>query len=1099
MSTKILLLYLIACIIITYKSFANWERIVSPSGGTITQITYTNAQLYALALNSGIFQIDYLQGKWEKVNKTNDLLRTSLNFEVDTSNSFFYTYINKKGIYRSSDKVQWEKIHSGLNAENKELNINKIKAYDKILAFTSDSAAYLSRDYGNTWTNISKDLGKFRIYDILYYKSKVYLASEKGLFISDNLGNEWQKVAFADIPVYGIYNLYDKITACVLVPNSPNSTFMMYEKEDVSDTFQVYSGSTFKDLQILNIATFNTNIAVFTLNITDNKYNYNVFLSSNSGGNWEKIKSYPDNISERFTSAFTMDLNKIYIGTIYDGIFTIEYSNGSEHYSNIGLDGITISSFIEDKDIDIAASYLNGIYYKAKKSNEWLRSESSPNISTQSGISFKNINKVIRRNGKYYAATNLGIYQSVDGKTWNEYALLEYMILDITLVNNTMYALGNFNSGYLFTSTDDGVNWSSKKLPNDAIALSYLADKNSIFVGTTLGLMQSNDGGNSWNIINSEFIGENIIKSITKQKNNTLLLCTNKNVYFSIDGGVKWVKSSEGLANAAINNLISSDNIAITATNAGTAISYDYGVNWTYMNDGLEEPNVWKVSTNDSIVYAFQFGGGIYKNNIILLSPIKIVNKINKIICKESEFSIEYQVRAGLKLNPDNKFYVQLSNKDGFFDESSIIIGEVAAVTDGTINVTIPKDIESGNSYRFRVISTSPKMIGLDNLADIAIIDKPSPKISGDIEVCEHSEHIYNIENIDGLATKWSVDGGEILGNDNESSVKIKWTTTGSRTLYVTQSSIANCDGQDSFKIKIYPVPDKPAISFINDTLISSSDNNNQWYYEGNKIENANGKFYIPKQDGNYSVQVIGEFDCNSEISDNFNFVDQSGKLVFMIDSTQGYSGDFITLKIRLLKNKKYYQSNIKSIKADLEFNASLLYPNDVDKGVVIAGKRYLSINIDTNYITDNIVWAQEMTAMLGNSDNTNINLTNLKINDVPYSDVIIQNGNFFMQGICYEGGARLVTTVPKATIINVSPNPSGNIAKITVQSDNEQEVKLYLTDILGNVLENIYIGNLGKGEKSFNLNTVNYPPGNYYINAKTQYNVSSYQLVIAR
>lgn len=62
----------------------------------------------------------------------------------------------------------------------------------------------------------------------------------------------------------------------------------------------------------------------------------------------------------------------------------------------------------------------------------------------------------------------------------------------------------------------------------------------------------------------------------------------------------------------------------------------------------------------------------------------------------------------------------------------------------------------------------------------------------------------------------------------------------------------------------VYEIPDTP--SFINngDTLISSSETGNQWYYNDLPIQNANQKTYIIQVDGFYFVEVTNALNCTS-------------------------------------------------------------------------------------------------------------------------------------------------------------------------------------------------------------------------------------------
>jgi len=57
---------------------------------------------------------------------------------------------------------------------------------------------------------------------------------------------------------------------------------------------------------------------------------------------------------------------------------------------------------------------------------------------------------------------------------------------------------GGQGTGGLFISTDDGITWTSRSLP-DAIASAFAVIGPDLFVGTYRGIFLSTDSGASWN------------------------------------------------------------------------------------------------------------------------------------------------------------------------------------------------------------------------------------------------------------------------------------------------------------------------------------------------------------------------------------------------------------------------------------------------------------------------------------------------------------------------------------------------------------------------------------------------------------------------
>jgi hypothetical protein len=79
------------------------------------------------------------------------------------------------------------------------------------------------------------------------------------------------------------------------------------------------------------------------------------------------------------------------------------------------------------------------------------------------------------------------------------------------------------------------------------------------------------------------------------------------------------------------------------------------------------------------------------------------------------------------------------------------------------------------------------------------------------------------------------------------------------------------CFSEFTLPIVIYPLPAKPVINGIGKVLYSSYNNNNQWYFESQKIEAATQSSYNPTQEGFYYVVHQDNNGCESK-SDGFLF-----------------------------------------------------------------------------------------------------------------------------------------------------------------------------------------------------------------------------------
>lgn len=77
----------------------------------------------------------------------------------------------------------------------------------------------------------------------------------------------------------------------------------------------------------------------------------------------------------------------------------------------------------------------------------------------------------------------------------------------------------------------------------------------------------------------------------------------------------------------------------------------------------------------------------------------------------------------------------------------------------------------------------------------------------------------------------------------------------------------------DSILIQVNPLPQQPSITREDSVLVSSADLGNQWFFYGNPIDSATGKYFLPKETGSYQVQVLDSNGCASILSDPYEFI----------------------------------------------------------------------------------------------------------------------------------------------------------------------------------------------------------------------------------
>jgi hypothetical protein len=80
------------------------------------------------------------------------------------------------------------------------------------------------------------------------------------------------------------------------------------------------------------------------------------------------------------------------------------------------------------------------------------------------------------------------------------------------------------------------------------------------------------------------------------------------------------------------------------------------------------------------------------------------------------------------------------------------------------------------------------------------------------------------------------------------------------------------CKNSASSTITVLEIPEKPVISLGGKTLISSLGFKYEWYKDGNLVEGETGQYHTPTASGYFTVIVIGENGCKSDMSEPFYF-----------------------------------------------------------------------------------------------------------------------------------------------------------------------------------------------------------------------------------
>jgi hypothetical protein len=234
-------------------------------------------------------------------------------------------------------------------------------------------------------------------------------------------------------------------------------------------------------------------------------------------------------------------------------------------------------------------------------------------------------------------------------------------------------------------------------------------------------------------------------------------------------------------------------------------------------------------------------------------------------VCAGKTILVNYQIVG--KYDQDNYFSIELSDKDGSFNQFYNLQNFNAIEGIGNINCTLPQDIPSGNGYRLRISASSP-VIKSNQTAPFLINANPLATVSIEVtpsnSICKNTEILFkaNTSNTGTNPTyQWKLNGISVgsnipqYKNNNLTDGDVVWVEVISNSNCA--SNISSISEYNYIYVTDIQIP-IIQLSESDSTLISSSPIGNQWYFNDNLIEGATEQFYKMNHsvNGNYKVKV---------------------------------------------------------------------------------------------------------------------------------------------------------------------------------------------------------------------------------------------------
>ncbi|MFZ1280562.1 MAG: T9SS type A sorting domain-containing protein, partial [Ignavibacteriaceae bacterium] len=425
-----------------------------------------------------------------------------------------------------------------------------------------------------------------------------------------------------------------------------------------------------------------------------------VYYSANLGENWDIFSQ-----ESSAPGIFRLNLigNYIYGTSMGEGAYRTNPDSSIWTPINNGFPRSTITCFYNYHNELYSGSPLDGLFRTSNSGGNWNRLGFSSGVSSITAVDSSlfvgtSVNEIFRsdNNGANWIFINDDFINNIHG-TINLKAYQNKVFAGV------WYIGAPFPIGGIFSSTDNGYNWSNLGIFNK---VSSIAFKDSfIFISDYwTGVFRTSDEGQSWTNVNNGLGTPYTITLGVSQ--DYLFACTlDSGVFVSSNNGDTWIKKSAGLEGVIIQAIATIGDLIFIGTTSGVFSSSDFGDTWLDISSGLGDLNVYSLGISNSHLFAGTTSQGVWRFETPLPVELTFFNSIllNDKVLLNWNTATELN-NYGFEIQRKQVFSSQLtvSNKD--WQSVGFVFGNGTSNSPKSYSFT-DEDLPSGKySYRLKQI-----------------------------------------------------------------------------------------------------------------------------------------------------------------------------------------------------------------------------------------------------------------------------------------------------------------------------------------------------------------------------------------------------------
>ncbi len=679
----------------------------------------------------------------------------------------------------------WKTINAGIFWTDVSSALPKpyAKAMEGMGAYlfaASDSGVYKTSDQGLTWTNADSTLPDFTfVIDLEKHQGELYATVFYGtgaieIFKTSNNGDTWSSTGY-------VFSFSNTVNQLFSSGNTlwASTTGGVYKSTDGGVTFNYFGTNIPFNASINSIVAVGDTAYCGTSN--------GAYYTNNGGQLWNQI-TIPSLGGNIFAYSWRIIGNNVYAGINSNGIYQSPLGQSNWTVFGSGFYNNSFTWMMSDDGSSLYAATTEGIYSCPLSGGNWVLK--SGNITrARTSVAWAENNLVLAGSGFYS-----GLKRTVNGgNSWNNTSLLNQQGLYKTAVkiNDTLIMPSTYN---MHTSADNGQTWNNPSvapIPNYDIA-SY---GNKLIAPSGNQVAYSSDLGQSWSIFSTGLPSNKTVYSVGV-KGKSAYAGTGNSIHRMEFPGAPWTDFSQGISGTGLVSSILTIGTTLIANNT-------FGVFRRTEEDSLWRPvhaggTFYDLLSCNGILFAASYDGVLFSDNLgktfhpwnsgfppymgaieslftdgqslyagaseysawrrTIEPEITITNTIPSGICTGTAVQVSATINANL--NPNNKFYLELSDRFGRFIDVVKLDSVSSSSSFVTLNGTLPDSLPTGTGYRLRIVSSSPYLLVSDNGTDLRIIQRPFIQLQpANQNACPGiGTGFYTGASGDSLSYQWQVD-----------------------------------------------------------------------------------------------------------------------------------------------------------------------------------------------------------------------------------------------------------------------------------------------------------------------------------------------------